>query len=426
MEFRSEEAKHHGYADAQVPESAQGSGWRIFFIISASLCGLPVFILSAKIFGSLGFEQGLKAILLGGAIAGALGALSAFTGSRSRSGLAVLADHAFGSLGGRVVKWIIAISLVGWFGVNIGVLGATVASATEQMTGWQVHPLAIGLPVSIGIAAVTLFGFTGLERLGNVLLPLTAAVLLASVFLVLPHLNRVWATEGTGALDFASTVSAVVGTCVVGIVIQPDYGRFIRRPIEAASAVGLSLGFVFPLILAVSAFATLALGANDLISAMIILGFGLPALAVLLLGAWIDTCLCLYSGSLSLANQLPRASFHLIVGVIWLLGVVMVLLGADTFFIPFLVTLGLALPPVATVLVLSYFLTRGQADMRGAILAAMCCLGGTLVGLATTNGVFVLTGLPVLDSISATAAAFVLLRLALARAAPAGSETQVP
>lgn len=426
MKFRSEEAEHHGYADAQVPEGAQGSGWRIFFIISASLCGLPVFILSSNIFGSLGFQQGLKAILLGGAIAGTLGALSAFTGSRARSGLAVLADHAFGPSGGRIVKMIIAISLVGWFGVNIGVLGATVASAIEQMSGWQVSPLAIGLPVSVGIAAVTLFGFKGLERLGNVLLPLTAAVLLLSVSLVLPDVNRVWATQGSGALNFASSVSAVVGTCVVGIVIQPDYGRFIRRPLEAAGAVGASLGFVFPLILTASAFATLALGADQLISALIILGVGLPALAVLLLGAWIDTCLCLYSGSLSLANQLPRASFHLIVGAIWMLGVLMVLLGADTFFIPFLMTLGLALPPVATVLILSHFLTKGSADSFGAILAALCCATGSLVGFATTKGALTLTELPVVDSIGATAAAFVLLRLPLARALLARAENRAP
>jgi cytosine permease len=283
------------------------------------------------------------------------------------------------------------------------------------MSGWHVPPLAIGLPVSVGIAAVALFGATGLERLGNVLVPVTATVLLLSVFLVLPNLHRVWAAKGTGALDFASCVSAIVGTCVVGVVIQPDYGRFVRRPHEAALGAGMSLGLVYPLIMAVSALATLALGARELISAMILLGFGLPALAVLLMGAWIDACAGLYSACLSFANQMPRVRFQLIVGGVWLVGVVLVSVGAATVFIPFLLMLGLTLPPLATVLILSHFLVPEKADTRASALAATCWLVGTLVGFATTRGAFVLSGLPVLDSIAATAVAFALVHLARRR-----------
>jgi cytosine permease len=426
MEIRSDEAGHHGYADGQVPKSAQSSGWKIFFIVSGTLCGLPVFILAAQIFGSLGFAQGLKAVLLGGAITGILGALSAYTGSRARAGLAVLADYAFGPVGARIVKLIIALSLVGWFGVAIGVVGATAAAALMRMSGWNVPSIAIGLPMSVGIAAVTLFGAKGLERLGNILIPVTAVVLLLSVYLVFPHLDRVWAATGRGPLDFASCVSAVVGTVIVGVVIQPDYGRFIKFPRQAALGSGLSLGVVYPLILTASAIATLALGANEVISAMILLGFGLPALVVLLMGAWIDTSACMYSASLSLANQLPRASFRIIVGGIWLLGVLLVLAGADTVFIPFLVVLGLALPPLATILILSHFLVPEKAGALGSFLAMACSVSGTVVGLLTTRAALTITGLPVLDSILVTAVVFALARFMLTRIALGRPQTQTP
>lgn len=411
MEIRSDEAAHHGYADGQVPESVQTSGWRIFFIVSGTLCGLPVFILAAQIYGSLGFVQGIKAVLLGSAIVGTLSACSAYTGSRARAGLAVLADHAFGPNGSQIVKLIIAISLVGWFGVAIGVVGSTAVSALAQMSGWHVPALAIGVPMSMGIAAVTVFGAKGLERIGNVLIPVTAIVLLLSVYLVIPNLDKVWAFTGKGPLDFASCVAAVVGTVIVGVVIQPDYGRFVRRPRDAALGSGLSLGLVYPLILTMSAIATLALGASEVISAMIVLGFGLPALVVLLLGAWIETSASMYSASLSLANQLPRVGFPAIVGAIWLVGVVLVISGVGGAFIPFLMALGLALPPLAAVLILSHFLVPTQVSWAGAILAAACCVAGTLAGLLTTRGGIMLTGLPVLDSIAVTAVLFVIARL---------------
>ena len=411
MDVQTDESTHHGYAGEQVPEGAQGSGWRIFFIVAGSLCGLPCFILSARVFGSLGFAQGLRAVLLGAGISALLGACSAFTGSRSRMGLAMLADHAFGPIGARAVKLVIAISLVGWFGVNIGVLGATAASALWKMSGWSVTPLAIGLPVCVGISAITLFGATGLERLGRVLVPATAAVLSLSVYLVAPRLGTIWQLKGSGTLDFASSVSATVGSYIVGIVIQPDYGRFVRRPSQAALGAAAALGVAFPLVLIFSSLASLTLGTPELISAMIILGFGLPALAILLLGAWIDASACLYSASLSFANQLPGIAFAKIVLAITLVGVALVFVGADKAFIPFLTALGVTLPPLATILILANFLVGGQSNGRASIFAAGSWVGGTIVGFGTSYGALRLTGLPTLDSIVAAGAVFLILQL---------------
>lgn len=411
MSIHSDETGHHGYASELVPEGAQGSGWRIFFIIAGSLCGLPGFILSARIFRSLGFAHGLIAVLVGVGLSAVLGACSAFTGSRSRMGLAMLADHAFGSIGASVVKLIIAISLVGWFGVSIGVLGTTAAAALHKMGGWNIPPLAIGLPVCLGIAAVTLFGATGLERLGRVLVPITAALLVLSVFLVASQIDEVWAFKGSETLDFGSGVSAVVGSYIVGIVIQPDYSRFVRRPSQAAAGAAAALGVAFPVILVFSSIASLALRAPELISAMIMLGFGLPALAVLMLGAWIDSSVCLYSASLSFANQLPRAGFAAIVPAVAVVGGALVLVGADTAFIPFLTTLGVTLPPLATILILAYFLMRGRVTPRASTCAAGSWLFGTLVGLASTYGAWRLTGLPTLDSILGAGLGYVVLQV---------------
>jgi len=410
MDAQSNESAHHGYAAQLVPTDAQGSGWRIFFIVAGSLCGLPCFILSARVFRSLGVGEGLLAILVGAAISAMLGACSAFAGSRSRMGLAMLADDAFGPLGARVVKLVIAVSLVGWFGVGISVLGAAAAPAIGQLTGWDVPPLAIGLPVCIGIAAVTLFGATGLERLGNVIVPTTALVLGISVYLVAGRIGGIAAVKGSGEIDFAGAVSAIVGSYVVGIVIQPDYGRFVRRPVWAAVGAGTALGLAYPLIMILSSIASLALGTTQLISAMTILGFGLPALAVLLLGAWIDTSACLYSASLSLANQLPRFGFVTIVLFVTAIGIALVLAGADAVFVPFLVTLGIALPPLAAALILSSLWGRGTAQRKPAA-AVIAWLFGSVIGLAAIRGALELTRMPTLDSILAAASAFGLVRL---------------
>jgi len=410
------ESEHEGFAHEQVPEAAQGSGWRIFFIVAGSLCGLPVFILSAQIFGGLGFERGLKAVLIGAAIAAALGACTAYAGSRSRMGLAMLTSQTFGPLGAHLVKLVIAVSLIGWFGVNIGVLGATAASAITQMTGYEIPPMAIGLPICVAIAAMTLAGATGLERLGSILVPVTLLVLLTSVAFVSSRLTSISELPGSGSIEFGQAVSAVVGSYIVGIVIQPDYGRFVRRPRYAALGALAALGIAFPLVLTLSSLASMALGAPQLISAMILLGFGLPALIVLLLGAWIDTSACLYSASLSLVNQFPRFRFLPVVVCVTLVGIVLVAVGADKVFIPFLVALGLCLPPLASILVLSTIIppasfpnTEGQTDRAGWV-PMVSWAGGIATAVCASRDIVTLTTLPALDSILAAAALFVLAK----------------
>jgi hypothetical protein len=90
-------------------------------------------------------------------------------------------------------------------------------------------------------------------------------------------------------------------------------------------------------------------------------GFGIPALAILMMGARIDSSASLYLPSLTFANQWPRVSFLLVAGAIAPIGAVLVLAGVDMAFIPFLTSLGIALPPLASVLVLSGLLSRPAA-----------------------------------------------------------------
>ena len=66
-----------------------------------------------------------------------------------------LADRTFGPLGARAAKLVIAVSLIGWFGVNIGVLGTTGARALSEISGYPIAALAVGLPVCVLIAAIT-------------------------------------------------------------------------------------------------------------------------------------------------------------------------------------------------------------------------------------------------------------------------------
>src|SRR3546814_13308726 len=92
------------------------------------------------------------------------------------------------------------------------------------------------------------------------------------------------------------------------------------------------------------------------------MGFGLPALAMLLLSIWTINALNLYSAGLSLAATFPGIRQGVIIVAGGLIGCIFALLGIIDSFIPFLVTLGLIIPPIAAIYVIDGFLHHDHAD----------------------------------------------------------------
>jgi len=170
-----------GYARELVPDAQLSGAHRVFFIVAGALCGLPGFVLAAQVVHGMGLARARYAFIVGGLISGVLGALSAYSGAKTRMNLAMLADEAFGTQGGRVVKSVIALSLIGWVGVILSVLGATAGAAIHSLYGINVDSVWIAIATAVAVAGITLHGVRGLEQVGMVIAPLLL-VLLAYTF----------------------------------------------------------------------------------------------------------------------------------------------------------------------------------------------------------------------------------------------------
>jgi cytosine permease len=408
-----------GYARRLVPDVQLGGAHRVFFIVAGALCGLPAYILAAQVVHGMGLRRGVSAFIVGGLLSGFLGALSAYCGARTRMNLAMLADEAFGLIGGRIVKMVIALSLIGWVGVILSVLGATAGAAIHSIYGVTFDTAWIAIAAAVVVTVIALRGVKGLEHVGMVIAPLLLALIAWTFYKGFPSVAP---TSIPTTLGFGAAVSAVVGEYVVGIVIQPDYGRFVRRPVGAGAAAGLALGVAFPCILTFAAIPTFKSGAADLIGVMVMVGIGLPALALLVLGAWIDASACLYSGSLSLTNQVKRFKLPWVTACSAAIGCIIAVLHAETVFMPFLAILGVAFPPVAAVNIL-HTVTSKSLEERGPPpllrpVALASWLLGSVSGYLTSHDYFTVTGIASIDSIVVTAAVW-LFGMAVTRRSPA-------
>src|SRR3546814_15343320 len=83
------------------------------------------------------------------------------------------------------------------------------------------------------------------------------------------------------------------------------FRSFIRTERGAIGGMLLSFPFAAPVLTFISALIALATMRTDIMEIVVGMGFGLPALAMLLLSIWTINALNLYSAGLSLAATFP-------------------------------------------------------------------------------------------------------------------------
>ncbi len=377
------------FSREQVPSDKTYSGIHIGMIIVGGVIGIPGFLQAAKVGGSLGLEKAAMAFLAGCFILGSLGALTSYAGTRTRYSTYMLTGFAFGRTGGRIVNFIIALTLVGWYGVIINVFASAADLVVQSVYGPGIPVWAYIVTGSCLMIGVTLSGFKGIDKLALCLVPVMLVFLIYAAWLSWDDIPS-WSRGSPGAqpLSYSTAISSVVGGYIVGVVIQPDYSRFAKNVRHAMWAVFIALWVVQALVFFLAAIPSVATGVSNLIRIMVMLGIGVPAFFLLLLSSWCSNVLCLYSSGLSLSTIFTRASLSQLVLAIGVAGTVLAFMYSDDYLIPFLVLLGVTVPPIASIYVLDVILIRRHEsgpDMTAAI-------PGINVNAFIAWGIAVLTG----------------------------------
>ncbi|MFV3128939.1 cytosine permease [Niveispirillum sp. KHB5.9] len=408
------------YASGPLPEHLTVAGWRVALIIASFTFSLPGFLNGAQTGLALGFGHAVTAALVAGIVLCAGACLTAIISVRTRLTTYLLVQRSFGVKGAALVNLVIAIVHYCWFGVNVSFFGDAMVAAAEDGFGIPGSFSSFVVIGSVLITISTIFGFRTLDRLAMVAVPLVGVILIAVCYMALDAgpVSLAPVENPPVPMSFGIALSALVGGNMLTVAAMPDLARFIRT--EKGALVGMALSFPFaaPVLMVVSALIALATGQTDIMKLVVGLGFGVPALLMLLLSVWTINALNLYSASLSMAATFPRARqvwFILGGGVV---GCTFALLGIINSFIPFLVALGLIIPPIAAVYVIDGFmvLRQGVAEQEDAPAirweAVAVWLGSLAVTIPAMALDLSLTTVPALDATLLAAVAYlIVLRL---------------
>jgi cytosine permease len=207
-------------------------------------------------------------------------------------------------------------------------------------------------------------------------------------------------------MSFGIALSALVGGNMLTVAAMPDLARYIRSARGAVTSMVLSFPIATPLLLIAAALPALATGETDIMRLVTMLGFGLPVLLILILSIWTINAANLYSASLSMSATFPKVREWVFICVGGVVGGGFAVVGIIDSFVPFLLFLGILIPPIAAIYVIDAVITFRGRDAGETIAslppvrwpAILTWIGSIVVALGMERLGLTLTTVPMIDA----------------------------
>lgn len=389
------------------------SGFHIAMIL-LGIAVTPVLLSSSSLGSQLSHSSLITVLALGGLILAVLAAITISVGEKARLPTYGIVKYPFGERGAIAINILMAISLFGWIAVTANMFGHSVHDLLAQHGMNLPIPLLVVVGCCIFVAS-TAFGFAVLGKVAQIAVPIIVLVL-CYILYVATH-GQVELVQSVGSMNTGVAVSTVVGTIIVLVATLPDFGSFVHNRKHALIGALLTFLVAYPLLYWAGATPSALSGQGSLLAAMAAFGSVLPAALLLVFACITGNAGNMFQGTLVVSTLLTRFPKWQITLVLGILAAIIGSMDIMTWFIPFLLFLGIATPPVAGIYIADFFLYRRNgyqesvlaAEPQIKLLTFVAWVVGSAVGFMTVNGIFTLTTIPSVDSILVACVGYALL-----------------
>ncbi|MEM8981436.1 MAG: cytosine permease [Pseudomonadota bacterium] len=407
------------FATEPVPAHAQ-VGWVRVALVSAMVAfSLPTFVTGAEVFLKLDNRSAFSATLLGCAVLTVIAALCGIVGTRAHVSSYMLARVAFGQWGAAVVNLAFAVSLLGWFGVNIDLFSGAVIRLLGDAAQIAAPAWVVELAAGVVMTITTIYGFRAINALSMVLVPvmMVVTVVLLGEAIGTRSLDATLAAPQVATMSFGDAVSSVVGGVIIGAIIMPDITRFIRHWRGALYTALLSYAIVQSIVMLSGGLAADLLRNDDFLDVLIVMGLSWGAFVIVIAGSWVLNSLNLYSAGLGTEATFPALKQRWLIIVLGVFGTAAAFLNILDSFLTFLFYLSVVFIPVAGIIAVDHFLVR-PAAYRGAAVqhpdaysatALVAWASGSVFALAADDLPISLTRIAAIDAIIIAAVLYAIL-----------------
>lgn len=350
------------YPVSRVPLSVRLPFLNVALVHIGMLTALDQFMLGAVLGHSMTLGQAFLAIFIGSAIFGVVTVGLGYAGMKEGMSGSLLARWCgFGRIGSVLIALVIAISLIGWFGVQNAVFAKALNFAMADKLGFGWSAALSGIALTLLVA----FGFRALRFTAKIAVPMFVIVVgYISIMTLSGHnIAELIASAPNGeAISISAGATMVVGGCIVASLITPDMTRYSQKGKHVFWMTMLSIIVGEFIVNGLAIIIARALNTADVVTIMSQAAGGIGLIAVIFSTLRVND-INLYSSSLGIANAIEgvtgnKLRYVSITLVIGLIGTLLSVAGILDRFIDFLTLLGVLFPPIIGVMLVDYYILR--------------------------------------------------------------------
>lgn len=357
--------KQDDYTLSRVPLHVRKDVFTVSVIRIGATTSLIQFMLGATLGHSMTFNEAMLATLLGSLLLEFISLGLGIAGAREGLSTSLLSRWCgFGLRGSAFIGFIIAVSSIGWFGVQNSVVAQGVIRAFgvegDQTAFFTVAALS-GSMISLFVA----FGFRGLGWIAKAAVPLFFLVVGLIFYDVLRNddISLLLIQKPSGPpMSLRAAATAVAGGYMVFAIIAPDMSRYCKN---ARHVVWMMTSSIFIGEFVVNGISILVAHAQDTADVVTIMthSAGWLGLLSLLLAVVKINDLNLYSSVLGLSNFLAVMTgkqwrYTTLTLGLGMTGTLISMTNILEQFTRILFMLGVLLPPVAGIMLVDYYILR--------------------------------------------------------------------
>ena len=352
----------------EIKESERQSWLSLAMIWTGSMICIPCLMIGGVIGTGLSLGEVVLAVLVGYGIVCIYMCLVGMESCDTGMPTVSMASSVLGKKGAQfIISLMLAIACVGWFGIQSAVCGESFSVMIAGITGFEIPSWISSIFWGIVMLLTAVYGYNGLKILNFIAVPALVIVLVYSMILAFSSggLETVMSFVPASRMSFISAVSMVVASFALGGVISGDYSRYARSRKDVVKSTVLG---VFPsgmVMMLIGAILSIVTGQYDI--SLVLAAVGVPALGLvaLVLATWTTNVTNAYSGGLAVSNLFNggEGKFRISCAVAGLIGTVLAAVGLLSKFEFFLNILSALIPPIAGVMIASYWIVgKGRKE----------------------------------------------------------------
>ena len=260
-----------------------------------------------------------------------------------------------------IISLMLAIACIGWFGIQSAVCGASFSAMVASMTGLEIPVWLSSLVWGILMLLTAMYGYKALKYLNFIAVPALVLVVIYGVYAAFTKNDGsaiIAQYTPVAPMSLVTGISLTVATFALGGVISGDYSRFAknRKDVIKSSLLGvLPAGLAMIMVGAVLSIVT---GHYDISTVLALVGVPAIGLVALVLATWTTNVTNAYSGGIAVASLFGTSEkkFKLATAVAGGLGTILAAVGLLSKFQAFLGILTAFIPPIAGVIIASYWI----------------------------------------------------------------------